>query len=82
MQQTSGNAKRRTRAALLAALAALAGACASDDDQGGAPAATFDTFVLEQFASNTADDVDPVPINDLDFTFNDEPGAFDALLTD
>ncbi|MBT8097273.1 MAG: hypothetical protein HKN35_13050 [Woeseia sp.] len=42
---------------------------------------SFTMFVKEQFA-NTADDTDPVEINELDIDFDnaDNPNAFDDLL--
>lgn len=48
------------------------------------PAAVdFTGFVIEQFAA-TADDTDPVAVDDMDFEFNDQdnPDAFAELLTD
>lgn len=48
------------------------------------PAAVdFTGFVIEQFAE-TADDTDPVLVDDTDFEFNDQdnPDAFAELLTD
>lgn len=42
---------------------------------------SFTGFVETQFAV-TADDTDPIPIESLDFDFDDQgdPGAFDTLL--
>lgn len=42
---------------------------------------SFTGFVHDQFAA-TADDTDPVPVDDVDFDFDaeDDPDAFDDLL--
>lgn len=41
----------------------------------------FNDFVIDLVQNNTADDTDPVEINDLDFEFDEEedPAAFDEL---
>lgn len=39
----------------------------------------FNDFVRDQFAV-TPDDNDPVAVDDMEFTFNDDPNAFDDLL--
>ena len=71
----------RTVSGAAAVLALVAAGCSGADDAiGPAPEpATFNTFGLDQFAE-TADDTDPVPINGLELTFDDDPVAFDALL--
>ncbi|QDV08951.1 hypothetical protein Poly30_45070 [Planctomycetes bacterium Poly30] len=73
------------RCLTLGLLSLCGAACSSDDDSngGGDPPqeATFNTFVLQQF-SDTADDTEPVSINDTTFTFNEDPNAFDSLLMD
>lgn len=58
-----------------------AAACSGDDDSmgPGPPDSTFNTFVLNEFA-RTADDIDPAPINGLEFSFNEDATAFDSLL--
>lgn len=75
------------------ALSLLLGACGSDNNgavQVPPPppppppppmAVDFTPFVKAQFAA-TADDTDPVAVDDTDFDFNDEdnPDAFDDLL--
>lgn len=44
------------------------------------PAPTsFNRFVVDQFAV-TADDTDPVAVDDEDFAFDEDPAAFDSLL--
>lgn len=44
------------------------------------PAPTsFNQFVVDQFAA-TADDTDPVAVDDEDFAFDEDPAAFDSLL--
>lgn len=66
----------------------LAG-CDNDDDDpqlGGPPSppappaagVEFSQFVKDQFAA-TADDTDPVPVDDTDFEFSDDPTAYDDL---
>lgn len=42
----------------------------------------FTSFVIEQFAA-TADDTDPEPVDEADFSFNDQdnPDAFAELLS-
>ena len=46
------------------------------------PPVNFTTFVKDQFAA-TADDTDPQSVDDADFAFTDDdnPAAFDDLLT-
>lgn len=72
---------------MLAASLAL-GACDSSNGGGGGgnapPPVTpdetaFNTFVRDQFTV-TSDDNDPVPVDDTEFTFSDDPNAFDDLL--
>lgn len=84
---------RNAKRTLLGAIAALAlGGCSSSGDDPVAvappppppppPAPTeFTTFVKDQFA-NTSDMTDPVDVNneDLAFSDNDDPTAFDDLL--
>lgn len=44
------------------------------------PAPTsYNQFVVDQFAA-TADDTDPVAVDDEDFAFDEDPAAFDSLL--
>jgi len=44
------------------------------------PAPTsFNQFVDDQFAA-TADDTDPVSVDDVDFAFDEDPAAFETLL--
>ena len=70
---------RPCRVAAWASLALVAGACSSDDDDGQTPETpTFEAFVLEQFDA-TADDTEPVPINDRSFTFGEDPSIFGGL---
>lgn len=71
----------------------LLGACGSDNNRSvqvpppppppppPPMAVDFTPFVKAQFDA-TADDTDPVAVDDTDFAFNDEdnPGAFDDLL--
>lgn len=40
---------------------------------------TFNAFVIDLVQNDTADDSDPVEINDLDFEFDEDPAAFDEL---
>ena len=65
-------------AALLAVpLLLAASACdGSDDDDGGT---SFNAFVHELVLTNTADDTDPVPLDGLQFRFDEDPDAFDDL---
>ncbi|MGH8193821.1 MAG: hypothetical protein ACREQ8_05370 [Woeseiaceae bacterium] len=46
------------------------------------PPVAFSQFVKDQFA-NTADDTDPVDVDAMEFSFTDQdnPDAFDDLLT-
>ncbi len=69
------------------AVIALA-ACDNDDDNPMSgpppnpppPAATdFSEFVREQFAA-TADDTDPVGVDETEFDFSEDPMAYDDLL--
>lgn len=69
------------------ALALLWGASACDSDDDGAPAPPpvdnlFSTFVIEQFAVSTgaATTSEPAAVNGVEFVFDEDPGAFDALL--
>ena len=80
---------------LLTALMAmlLSGCNVFDDDDDNAPppddggmpppmeSVDFTGFVIDLVQNGTADDTEPVEINDIDFAFddNDEPAAFDAL---
>ena len=44
------------------------------------PAPTsFNQFVVDQFAA-TADNTDPVAVDDEDFAFDEDPSAFDSVL--
>lgn len=43
------------------------------------PPVAFNQFVVDQFNA-TADDTDPVPVDDDDFAFDDDPAAFDSVL--
>ena len=72
----------------LAAVASLLMLSACGSDGGGGitnpppppPAPTsFSQFVVDQFAT-TADDTDPVEVDDEDFDFDEDPAAFDGLL--
>lgn len=42
-------------------------------------ATSFNQFVVDQFAA-TAEDTDPVAVDDEDFAFDEDPAAFDSLL--
>lgn len=63
--------------ALAAGLIAAIASCSNDRDP--VPRPTFDLFVIDQFGA-TADDTEPVEINDREFTFGEDPSAFDDLL--
>ena len=77
-------------AVFLGAAVTLIGCGSYDDDDGGPippppppPAQTdFTTLIKNQFAA-TADNTDPVQIDDLNIVFADQdnPAAFDDLLT-
>ncbi|MEM7276737.1 MAG: hypothetical protein AAF385_01320 [Pseudomonadota bacterium] len=43
------------------------------------PPIAFNMFVQDQFAA-TADNTDPVAVDDEDFAFDDDPAAFESLL--
>jgi hypothetical protein len=82
MRQTTDTLWMRPVAALaVASLVLLAGSCSSDDGDGNPQppsVPTFDTFIFEQF-DQTADDTEPVAINELDFTFGNEGFDLDEL---
>ncbi len=48
---------------------------------GGMQSVAFDEFVRDLLA-NTADDAEPVDVDALQFTFDEDDTAFDDLLTD
>jgi hypothetical protein len=70
---------------VLASLLLAMTACDSSNYGGSPPvppqATDFTGFVKDQFAA-TADDSDPVEVDEVDFTFDDQddPAAFDDLL--
>jgi len=79
------------RAALPALILLIAGACSENNFRPEPvsplppppppPPTVFSEFVIDQFDA-TADDTDPVPVDDTDFAFDegDNPDAFDPLL--
>ena len=75
--------KRLLSMTALVATAALLGACndsSSNRNKAPEPTVEFSTFVQAQFRA-TSDTTDPVAINGVDFSFNDQNNeqAFDAL---
>ncbi|MFN0241632.1 MAG: hypothetical protein ACKVWV_01955 [Planctomycetota bacterium] len=60
---------------LVFAIAVLGAACSSGSSGGGTD---FDAFVTDVVQS-TADDTEPVQVNDKSFAFSEDPNAFDDL---
>lgn len=69
---------RRTTILGTCAAALLLSACNSSDDDDTPPPPQFSEFVTDLIDS-TADDTEPVSIDDRTFTFSEDPATFDAL---
>jgi hypothetical protein len=71
-----------TRTKLLAAsltLSLLVSACSGGGGGGDGGGTTSFTSFVKDLATTPVDDADPVAIDGLDFTFSENPAAFDAL---
>jgi len=73
------NLRHARRLALLLVLVAAAG-CGHGGGGGGNGGTTdFDAFVLDQIQNRTTDTAEPVEIADSQFSFPEDPSAFDVL---